>query len=262
MKRDSFLHPRSVRFKIYLKDNGESTMEKDVISAVRSELRDAADEKTKIGFTRFFKEEALFYGVKSAQVGKIAAKYFPEIKPRGKKAVFRLCEELLKSDYSEESMIAFTWSYRLHKEFEEKDFTVFEGWLRQYVNNWAKCDTLCNHTIGSLVEKYPQYLEDLKRWTKSDNRWLKRAAAVTLIIPAKQGLFLDAIFEIADRLLLDKDDLVQKGYGWMLKEAAVKHQPEVFDYVLKNRAVMPRTALRYAIEKMPSALRIQAMSKP
>ena len=166
-------------------------MEKDVIEAVRSELREAADEKTKIGFARFFKEEAVFYGVKSATVDRIAAKYYPEIKPWGKKAIFNLCEELLKSDYSEEAMIAFSWSYRLHKEYSEEDFAIFEGWLLKYVNNWAKCDTLCNHTIASLVEKYPEYIENLKQWTKSDNRWLRRAAAVTLIIPAKEGKFLD-----------------------------------------------------------------------
>jgi 3-methyladenine DNA glycosylase AlkD len=237
-------------------------MEKDVISAIRSELTEAADEKTRISFNRFFKEEAIFYGVKSALVDRIAAKYYAEIKPQGKKKIFRLCEELLKSDYSEEAMIAFNWSYRLHEEYLEEDFAIFEGWLLKYVNNWAKCDTLCNHTVGSLVEKYPQYLENLKRWTKSDNRWLRRAAAVTLIIPAKEGKFLEDILTIAGSLLQDKDDLVQKGYGWMLKEAAVKHRTEIFDYIMKNKAVMPRTALRYAIEKMPPELRAQAMSKP
>ncbi len=69
------------------------------------------------------------------------------------------------------------------------------------------------------------------------------------------------IFEIADILLLDEDDLVQKGYGWMLKAASQAHQQEVFDYVVRNKKTMPRTALRYAIEKMPKDLRLQAMSK-
>ena len=235
-------------------------MKKDVLGGIRSELKQAADEKTKISFTRFFKEEVYFYGVKSAIVDKIASKYFLEIKSLGKKEILALCEELLKSDYSEESAIAFNWSYRLHQEFLPEDFALFEKWLNKYVNNWAKCDTLCNHTIGSLVERYPQYIANLKQWTKSDSRWLRRAAAVTLIIPAKEGKFLTDIFEIADSLLKDPDDLVRKGYGWMLKEASLKHQSAVFDYVMKNKSVMPRTALRYAIEKMPPELRRQAMS--
>jgi 3-methyladenine DNA glycosylase AlkD len=84
---------------------------------------------------------------------------------------------------------------------------------------------------------------------------------VTLIIPARNGKFLKEIFNIADILLLEKDDLVQKGYGWMLKAASQAHQKEVFDYVIKNKMTMPRTALRYAIEKMPKELKEKAMQK-
>ena len=90
---------------------------------------------------------------------------------------------------------------------------------------------------------------------------MRRAAAVSLIVPARQGKFLQDIFELADVLLLDEDDLVQKGYGWLLKAASQAHQREVFDYVLAHKTTMPRTALRYAIEKMPKALKSAAMEK-
>jgi 3-methyladenine DNA glycosylase AlkD len=109
---------------------------------------------------------------------------------------------------------------------------------------------------------YPEYLSGLKRWALSKNRWMRRAAAVSLIVPAKQGKFLKDVFEIADILLLDREDMVQKGYGWMLKVAANKHEKEVFDYVMKKKSVMPRTALRYAIEKMPKDLKAKAMVHP
>jgi 3-methyladenine DNA glycosylase AlkD len=108
---------------------------------------------------------------------------------------------------------------------------------------------------------YPENISKLKGFTGSDNRWMRRAAAVSLIIPAKKGKFLHDILEIADKLLLDQDDLVQKGYGWLLKAASQAHQQEIFDYVMKHRSTMPRTALRYAIEKMPKELKIQAMKK-
>lgn len=84
---------------------------------------------------------------------------------------------------------------------------------------------------------------------------------MSLIIPARRGEFLPDIFEIADLLLTDPDDLVQKGYGWMLKATSEAHQQEVFDYVVRKKAVMPRTALRYAIEKMPKELKTEAMKK-
>ncbi len=108
---------------------------------------------------------------------------------------------------------------------------------------------------------YPEQLANLVKWTQSENRWLRRGAAVTLIIPARHGKFLEYVFRIADALLEDKDDLVQKGYGWMLKAASEAHQQEVFEYVMKNKSNMPRTALRYAIEKMPVELKKLAMEK-
>jgi 3-methyladenine DNA glycosylase AlkD len=233
----------------------------DILSQIRQELTRSADAKTKSTFQRYFKEGVVAYGVKTSLVSKIAAKYYPQVKLLDKKEIFRLCEELFKADFNEEAYIACEWSYRVHKLYEPDDFYVFENWLKKYINNWAKCDTLCNHTVGSLVDRYPQFLKNLKEWTKSSNRWLRRAAAVTLIIPAKQGAFLKDILEISDMLLTDTDDLVQKGYGWMLKEASQKHLDEIFNYVMKNKPIMPRTALRYAIERMPPELKQQAMAK-
>jgi 3-methyladenine DNA glycosylase AlkD len=233
----------------------------EIIAAIRRELEQQADEKTKSNYKHFFKEDIVYYGVSNPKAEKIAAKYFPQVKPLGKKEIFRLCEELLKSNYNEEAMIACEWLYRLHLLYEPDDFFTFEGWLKKYVNNWAKVDTFCNHSVGSLVDRYPEYLQNLKQWAKSSNRWLRRAAAVTLIIPAKQGKFLKDILEIAEILLTDSDDLVQKGYGWLLKDASVRHQSEIFDYVMKNKKIMPRTALRYAIERMPKELKQKAMTK-
>jgi 3-methyladenine DNA glycosylase AlkD len=183
------------------------------------------------------------------------------VKPLGKIEIFVLCEGLLKPDYMEEAFIVFEWAYRLRGEYQPEDFVVSENWLNNYVNNWAKCDTLYNHTIGSFVEKYPRYIANLKGWTSSENRWLRRASAVTLVLPARKGQFLEDVFQIADSLLQDDDDLVQKGYGWMLKGASKPYQKEVYDYVMRNNKLMPRTALRYAIEKMPEDLRRSAMGK-
>jgi 3-methyladenine DNA glycosylase AlkD len=84
---------------------------------------------------------------------------------------------------------------------------------------------------------------------------------VSLIVPVRKGMFLDDVFAISNSLLKDKDDLVQKGFGWLLKETSRLHQNEVFEYVMKNKKDMPRTALRYAIEKFPNDLRDAAMKK-
>lgn len=236
-------------------------MFEDLIFELREELTLSADEKTKDTAARFFKEGINCYGVKAATVLKIADKYFKQIKNEQKQTIFSLCETLLKSDLFEESAIAFEWVYRMRESYEPDDFEIFERWIEKYVNNWAKCDTLCNHSVASFIESYPHYIVRLKQWTKSDNRWFRRAAAVTLVLPARNGKFLEDVLEIADSLLMDEDDLVRKGYGWMLKEAGKAHQQEIFEYIMKNKKVMPRTSLRYAIEKFPQDMRKKAMEK-
>jgi 3-methyladenine DNA glycosylase AlkD len=247
----------------------------EIYTQIRQTLIAHADRKA-IDLDRFFKEgeTAKVHGVKMATVRKIAKEGLQLVKEFPKQTIFEICEELWKSGYLEEATVACSWSETVCKKYEPADFAIFEHWLSNYVNNWADCDTLCTHTIGYFLMMYPDYINKLKDWAKSPNRWVRRGSAVSLIIPARKGLFLNEILEIADTLLLDKEDLVQKGYGWMLKAASMsesfvkgtadmkkKHLDAVFDFVMKNKAVMPRTALRYAIERMPEGMRAEAMKK-
>jgi len=234
---------------------------KEILEKVRKELREASDEKTRQTGLRFFKEEVNLYGIRSKTVSEIARANYALIKKAGKENILAMCDSLWKSGMMEESFVACSWSEKLASAFVRDDFAILEEWVHRYVSNWASCDTLCNHTVGDFIQKYPEYIAELKRWARSENRWVKRASAVSLIIPARRGMFLEDIFEIADILLLDGDDMVQKGYGWMLKVASQAHREEVFDYVMRHKAVMPRTALRYAIEKMPPDLRARAIEK-
>ena len=243
------------------KYNKEAHEMADIIERIRQELFDNADQATRESGKRFFKEEVKLYGVKTAVVTKLSKKVFKSIKDLPKNDIFDLCEQLWKSGMMEESFIACNWSYAMNKQYTEDDFLVFEKWVNEYVRNWASCDTLCNHTIGTFLEMYPSYVEKLKEWTGAESRWVRRASAVSLIVPAKKGLFKADIFEIADRLLLDTDDLVQKGYGWMLKSACNNFEEDVYRYVLSKRDIMPRTAIRYAIEKMPKEKKQEAMKR-
>lgn len=234
---------------------------KEIVVKISGELKQRGDLQTALSGQRFFKEKVKIYGVKTALVIKIAKAFDKQILALDKKEVFAVCEELWQLGHIEEAFVACHFCYLIRKNYERNDFKVFEKWVNNYIFNWATCDTFCNHTMGAFFLMYPEYLENLKKWAKAKNRWAKRAGAVSLIVPAKQGKFLKDIFAIADILLLDNDDMVQKGYGWMLKVASQKNQKEVFDYVMKNKVKMPRTALRYAIEKMPKELKAKAMAK-
>ena len=233
----------------------------DVIDQVISTLKQNSDEKTRHSGQNFFKEKVRLHGVKAASVRAISKEFFNEIKGRSKSEIFGLCESLWQAGHLEESFIACDWSHRIHKQYLPEDMKTFETWIDSYLSNWASCDTLCNYTIGTLLEMYPEQISEIEKWTASSNRWKRRASAVSLIVPARKGLFLANILSIADSLLVDRDDLVQKGYGWMLKAASQAHLNEVFDFVMARRETMPRTAFRYAIEKMPRTMKAEAMKK-
>jgi len=233
-----------------------------ILLKIRRELKLQSNVNVRQSGKNFFREKIKLYGVRAPVVKKIAREHFKSVYDHhGKAEIYFLCENLWKSGYLEESFIACEWSYRLREKYEEKDFKLFEKWIDKYVSNWASCDTFCNHTVGEFLLQFPAYVATLKKWTKSTNRWKRRAAAVSLIIPAREGKFLNDVLEIAEILLHDEDDLVQKGYGWMLKAASQVHQQAVFEYVMSKKPVMPRTAFRYAIEKMPDELKKLAMQK-
>ncbi|MDR1992080.1 MAG: DNA alkylation repair protein [Nitrososphaerota archaeon] len=230
-----------------------------IIVQIREELKANADPQTMKSAKRYFKEAITSYGVKNSLMKKISHKNWCQIKNLSKKDIFSLCETLLSSGVMEEAFIVAEWLPKIADQFQQEDLVIFERWIDCYIDNWAKCDSFCNHTVGDFMMKFPEQVGILMVWAKSNNRWLKRAASVTLIVPAKKGLFLQEALKISELLLTDPDDLVQKGHGWLLKAETEKHPDEVLSYVMKNKLVMPRTALRYAIEKLPKEQKILAM---
>ena len=232
-----------------------------IILKIKKQLKNNVDLEYKKNSYNFFKEEIKIHGVRTPNVRNISKKYFSEIRDLSKKEIFFLCEELLRSGYVEESVIAFDWTYRIKDRYEKKDFKILELWLEKYVSDWGRCDDLCTHALGFYLFKFPEFLPKIEKWAFSKNRWQRRASAVCLIYSLKRKRNLTNAFNIANILLEDSDDLVQKGYGWMLKEASNVYPDEVFNFIHKNKRTMPRTALRYAIEKMPKEIKIELMKK-
>ncbi len=229
------------------------------LEKIRKKIIESSEEKYKIGAKNYFKEEIKLYGVRTPKVREISRAFFPSEK--SKKEIFQLAEEMIKTGYMEESTIGFEWIYRKKKDWEKKDFKFFEKIVKKYIDNWAKCDDFCCHTLGEFLLEFPEFKKETKKWAKNKNRWERRASAVCLILPVrkKPKENLKDVFEISEILLEDKDDLVQKGYGWLLKVSADIERQKVFDWIMKRKNKMPRTALRYAIEKMPKEMKTKAM---
>jgi len=238
-------------------------MIQDLHSAIQNNLKAICTPQRKTSTLTFFKNSILCYGVNNPDSQKIGRAIVALLKDQKieKSSIWDLAELLFQSEYLEESLIACQIVYAQRKNYELQDFKIFERWVKMYINNWAECDTFCNKVVGAMLFQFPELVPQVKNWSLSDNLWVRRAAAVSFIYPAKKNQFVEDQFEIALILLEDSEDMVQKGYGWMLKVLSSCREQDVFKFVQTYKERMPRTALRYAIEKMPEALRKRAMAR-
>ena len=189
--------------------------------------------------------------LKTGDIRKISATLFKEVKGKPLDCVLSVCEELLEQHSSPMGVIAFDFAYRMRKQYDEKTFSIFEGWLEKYVRGWGDCDDFCTHAFGELICQNISLAENAAAWAKREEFWLRRAAAVVLIPSIWRGKYKETNpLRISDMLMNDEHHLVLKGYGWMLKVLSTKEPELVFDYLMKNKAIMPRVSYRYALEKM------------
>lgn len=213
----------------------------------------ANPEQAKV-YLRFFKtgkgeygEGDEFYGIK-VPVSRQIAKQFKALSSAE-------IQELLNSKVHEERLIAlFILTEQYRKSDEEKKKSIFDFYLKntKRVNNWDLVDLSAERVIGAyLFEKEKKILFKL---AKSKNLWEKRIAIMSTFHFIKNNTF-DTTFEIADILLEDEHDLIHKAVGWMLREIGKRNLKAEEDYLKKHYKKMPRTMLRYAIEKFPEKKR-------
>lgn len=131
---------------------------------------------------------------------------------------------------------------------------LFDFYLRhtRYVNNWDLVDTSAPYIVGEYLASRPRKV--LYHLAKSSNIWERRIAIVSTAAFIKRDDLKDT-FGIAALLLKDKHDLIHKAVGWMLREAGKRSESAMLNFLAQNYSTMPRTALRYAIERLPKPQR-------
>ena len=190
----------------------------------------------------------------------VSAAMFRALEDKSIDNVLAGCACLLKEREWALGVIAYDWAFRVRKQYNGQTFAIFEGWLKEYVTDWGDCDDFCTHAFGALLSQNNDLFTQVRGWTEHPKFAVRRAAAVVLIYPIKQGKYegIDP-FTISDALMNDEHYLVLKGYGWMLKVLSQVEPDAVYEYLAKNKGAMPRVAFRYALEKMGKELRAKLM---
>ena len=165
-------------------------------------------------------------------------------------------ETLIKDRYLEAKSIGIEVVARYRRDFTPALLPAWKRWLSgDQCANWATTDSICASLIGPLVLQHAELGARMRVWARDRNMWVRRASIVGLIPRARRGESLDLVYEIARRLRGDKEDLIQKAVGWTLREAGKTDMPRLERYLRANGATIPRTTLRYAIERFPAVRR-------
>jgi 3-methyladenine DNA glycosylase AlkD len=192
----------------------------------------------------------------------IAKLFYPAVKALPIAARDRLCTALWQVGSFEGGVVVCYIYRRFAKQCGAREFRVFTRWLDRYVDNWGLTDGLSLWLLGASIANEPALIDELDAWTRSKNRWKRRAAAVALVPSARRGLHTREILRVAQPLVPDDDDMVRKGVGWLLKETYPKKPREVVRFLEPWRGKAPRLVLRYAAEKMSAVDRTRVLAIP
>jgi len=230
-----------------------------VARAIVAHLKAHGSPEHAAGVQWFFKEEVRSHGWYTADLRRYARALHKELAPN-QPLLLDVAERLFAGPVLEEKALAVTMLEPSLKRFGAAEFARFERWLGK-VSSWADHDALAMFLIGPMLVADPARVKRPLRWAASPNRWRRRAAAVSLIHGIRRGLFYDEAVAVTAKLVADRDDMVQKGLGWMLREWA-KHDPKAaLPVLMEIRTRASRLVLRTACEKLTPALRQRVLAR-
>jgi 3-methyladenine DNA glycosylase AlkD len=213
----------------------------------------SSKEKAEI-LQRFFKtgpgeygEGDIFIGVKVPEIRQVAKEHVD--------ISLKECGQFISSKIHEERILGLLiLIQKFAKADETEKSIIYKFYMRniKHINNWDLVDLSAPHIAGAYLLKRSK--KDLYSLLKSKNLWERRIAIIATFYFIKQNQFSDTL-ALSEKLLADKEDLMRKAVGWMLREIGKRDLKTEEAFLKEHYKTMPRTMLRYAIEKFPEAKR-------
>jgi 3-methyladenine DNA glycosylase AlkD len=225
-----------------------------MIDAIQSQLISLSNSEDGLFLQRFFKtgpgqygEGDLFRGIRVPELRRLSTAH--------QSIPLEQAERLLQSVYHEDRLLALLILVRTFAKADEAgQRAIYELYLRstRFINNWDLVDVSAEHIVGAYLSNKSQ--EPLDHLARSCSIWERRIAILATFHYIRRGKF-DATLGIAGILLTDKEDLIHKAVGWMLREVGKRDIDREEAFLGVHYRQMPRTMLRYAIERFPEERR-------
>jgi 3-methyladenine DNA glycosylase AlkD len=227
-----------------------------ISNAVLHELEAQRNADKAAFFPRFFKtgkgeygEGDVFWGISVPENRAIAKKYFPEI------SIDELCELLKNPVHEVRACALFMMVYRYEsKKLSDIRKEIYQLYIAhtKYINNWDLVDNSAAQIVGAWL--FDKKRDSLYTWAKKGNLWEQRIAIISTFYFIRKNQFEDTV-AICKLLLTHEHDLIHKATGWMLREVGKRNEEALIYFLAEYHEEMPRTMLRYAIEKLPESRR-------
>lgn len=227
---------------------------------ILNEIKALADEDKARHLQRFFKtgkgqygEGDLFLGINVPMVRSIAKKYYKDV-------TLAQIEELIRNPYHEVRLMALLLMVFVYEKTESKKEN-FDLYLKNvnYINNWDLVDLSCHAIVGNYVFNNKNN-EVIYKLADSKHLWSERISVVCQYHFIKNRDF-SLLLELSEKFLDHKHDLMHKAVGWMLREMGKRDEKPLYEFLDKHYKVMPRTMLRYSLEKLPQYKKLYYMKK-
>lgn len=221
---------------------------------LQHELQCLADPAIALQSLRYFKTGPGQYGAGDKFLG-IRVPTLRILAKRHSQEALSHLTQCLQSEFHEVRLFALLCLvYRYPRATPSEQQAIYDLYIQQrkHINNWDLVDTSAPSIIGAHL--YSDKRDSLYQWAQSPSLWDRRIAVLATLYFIQHGDFNDTL-TLADRLLADPEDLIHKALGWMLREVGKRDQTCLETFLQTRYQRMPRTMLRYAIEKLPEPRR-------
>ncbi len=229
------------------------------LASVRRDIRKVARPERAESNKWFFKTGPGEYGAGDRFLG-VTVPQLRAIAREYRSMPLKYVVALLRSPWHEERLLAVLIMVRQYVDADARTRrTIHQTYLRNTasINNWDLVDSSAAQIVGAHLEKGDRRI--LRRLARSKSLWERRIAMIATYHYIRQGEFRDA-FAVAELLMKDEHDLIHKAAGWMLREIGKRDRRAEETFLAKHAARMPRTMLRYAIERLPPRVRRRYMA--
>jgi 3-methyladenine DNA glycosylase AlkD len=226
-------------------------------------LRRLGNPARAAGARAYFKkyERVEFFGVASPDVRRLARGIRRGTDDWALRDAIRFVDVLMEQPQLEAKGLGLCVLGFFRNAFDTSLIATSKRWLASSCHDWASTDTLCGEVLGPLLIDRAHLVAKLHPWRGSRARSVRRAAAVALVPLARRGLALDEAYATARALGGDREDLIQKATGWLLREAGKTDPARLEAFLRHSGRRLGRTSVRYAIERFPADTRRELLER-